>query len=63
VRVGEKSSFAFKEAISTRTFCKSLIPPEVGLLYRPPSFDQGDNDSLIGGPANMPPAESAASLQ
>jgi hypothetical protein len=34
---GEKSSFALKEAISTRTFCKSLISPDVGLLYRPPS--------------------------
>ena len=45
--------------------CTSLTwkGSEVRSLYRPPSFDQGDNDSLIGGPANMPPAESAASLQ
>jgi hypothetical protein len=36
VRVGKKSPFALKEAISTRTFCKSLISPDVALLYRPP---------------------------
>jgi hypothetical protein len=36
VRVGQKSPFALKEAISTRTLCKPLILPNVGLLYRPP---------------------------
>jgi hypothetical protein len=32
VRVAAKSSFAFNGIISTRTFCKSLISPNVGLL-------------------------------
>ena len=36
MRVREKSSFALKEAISTRTLCKSLISPQVGLLPAPP---------------------------
>jgi hypothetical protein len=36
VRVREKSSFALKEAISTRTLCKSLISPQVALLPAPP---------------------------
>jgi hypothetical protein len=63
VRVGQKSSFALKEDISTRTLCKSLISPDVGLLYRPPSFDHRDNGSLIGGSGDMPPAESVAHLQ
>ena len=36
VRVAAKSSFAFNGAISTRTFCKPLILPKVGLLPGPP---------------------------
>jgi hypothetical protein len=36
---------------------------EVRSLYRPPSFDHGDDDSLIGGPADMPSAEGAVRLQ
>jgi hypothetical protein len=36
VRVGEKSPFPLNRPLSTRTFCKSLISPNVGLLPGPP---------------------------
>jgi hypothetical protein len=36
VWVAAKSSFAFNEPFSTRTFCKPLILPIVGLLSAPP---------------------------
>ena len=36
VRVGQKSPFPLNEPFSTRTFCKSLILPNVGLLSAPP---------------------------
>jgi hypothetical protein len=32
VRVGEKSPFPLNRSFSTRTFCKPLILPNVGLL-------------------------------
>jgi hypothetical protein len=36
VRVGQKSPFPLNRSVSTRTFCKPLILPDVGLLPGPP---------------------------